>query len=160
MKSYGVLFICTGNICRSPTAEGVFRHHLRQKGLSERISCDSAGTHDYHAGEAPDYRAVQMARKRGVEMADLRARRIQKDDFENFDLVLAMDQGHYNIVRKLTPSRSRAALSLFLDFTPDAERFDVPDPYYGGEKEFEYAFDLIEQGVHGLLNHLIQDLKL
>ncbi len=158
MKKYGILFVCTGNICRSPIAEGVFRHYVEKSGLSDRFLIDSAGTHGYHIGEAPDSRGVAAAMARGIDMSDLRARKVTARDFNDFDLILAMDTGHYDIMRPMALPDCRARLSMFMDFAPGAGIIDVPDPYYGGEAEFEYVLDLAEQGVTGLLKHLKTDL--
>ncbi len=159
MAECSVLFVCTGNICRSPTAEGVFRHYVAQNGLSKHFLIDSAGTQSYHAGKPPDTRAMSSALLRGVKMDDLRARHVEPKDFEVFDLILAMDRGHYDILKSMAPAKGGAALSLFMDFAPEAGQTDVPDPYYGGGNDFEYALDLVEQGARGLLNHLKQELS-
>lgn len=149
-----VLFVCTGNICRSPTAEGVFRALVAQHGLDGHIAVDSAGTHAYHVGEAPDRRSTAAARKRGVELADLRARKVQAEDFERFDLVLAMDRGHAEILRRMCPAEQVERVRLFLDFAPDSGAKDVPDPYYGDGDGFERVLDMIEAGSAGLLAHI------
>ncbi len=151
---YGILFVCTGNICRSPTAEGVFRHLVRQEGDEGRFRIDSAGTQGYHAGTFPDERAVAVARQHGVCLDNLHARRLQEEDFQNFDMILAMDNSHLDFMNTLAPQDSRASLSLFLDFTPQIGCSDVPDPYYGSLTDFEEVFDLVEQGSNGLLRHL------
>ena len=159
MKKYGVLFVCTGNICRSPTAEAVFRHRAVESGLADKLVIDSAGTHGYHVGEPPDSRAIAAARARGVKMDDLRARRIAPEDFDTFDLILAMDSGHRGILQRMDAQGGRPAkLSLFLDFAPDSGLTDVPDPYYGGTGDFEHVLDLVENGVAGLLRHLQREI--
>ena len=149
-----VLFVCTGNICRSPTAEGVFRTLVARHGLECEIGTDSAGTHDYHVGEAPDSRSCAAARARGVVLDDLRARQVTRADFAAFDLVLAMDRGHYAQLARLCPPGSEGRLHLFLDFAPQLGVRDVPDPYYGGGDGFERVLDLIEAGCEGLLQHI------
>lgn len=156
MKQIGVLFLCTGNICRSPVAEGVFRHRVLAEGWQERVRWDSAGTQDYHVGEAPDPRAIEVAADRGVRIGDLRARQISAADFDAFDFILAMDQGHFRAANSMKEPDSRAIVSLFTDFVTDgaALQKDVPDPYYGGRKDFEYVMDLVENGVDGLIAHL------
>lgn len=151
---YGVLFVCTGNICRSPTAEGVFRHHVREAGLEKHFRIDSAGTTGYHIGEPPDSRSLSVALERGVMMDDLRARQLARSDFHEFDLMLAMDGGHMDAMRRMVATGSRARLSMFLDFLPDAERADVPDPYYGGHRDFLHVFELADRGARALLSHL------
>ena len=141
-----ILFVCTGNICRSPTAEGVFRALAADEAL--QVGADSAGTHDYHAGEPPDERAQRHARRRGYELGRLRARQISARDFVEFDLVLAMDRGHLRLLERLCPPEHRAKLRLFL-----ADR-DVPDPYYGGPDGFERVLDLVEAGARDLIAYL------
>ncbi|MDH5181867.1 MAG: low molecular weight phosphotyrosine protein phosphatase [Gammaproteobacteria bacterium] len=152
MKKVSVLFVCMGNICRSPTAEGVFRHLVQQNGLSAHIQTDSAGTHAYHVGEAPDRRAQTTARKRGVDLSDLRARRANAVDFEKFDFVLAMDRDNYHNLAALCPSGQENKLYMFLEFAPQLGIKEVPDPYYGGDSGFEQVFDMVEQASQGLLD--------
>ncbi|WP_029009440.1 low molecular weight protein-tyrosine-phosphatase [Azospirillum halopraeferens] len=149
-----VLFVCTGNICRSPTAEGVFRHLVREAGLDGRIATDSAGTTDYHAGEPPDPRSRSAARRRGVDLSDLRARAVTEQDFHTFDYVLAMDRGHLARLRHLAPDGAAATVRLFLDYAPEAPRREVPDPYYGQGDHFTEVLDLVEAGARGLLDHI------
>ncbi len=149
-----VLFVCTGNICRSPTAEGVFRRMVEEAGLEGRISVDSAGTEGYHAGESPDPRSAEVARARGYPIDDLRSRQIRSRDFESFDLILAMDQGHLGQLRRLCPPERLGRLKLFLEYAPWAGARDVPDPYYGGPGGFTRVLDLIEVGCRGLLEVL------
>ncbi len=149
-----VLFVCTGNICRSPTAEGVFRALVEREGLADRIGVDSAGTHAYHAGEAPDRRSAEAARRRGVELDHLRARQVVKADFDTFDLILAMDRGHHAKLLGSCPPPRRDAVALFLSFAPQLGVQDVPDPYYGGHDGFERVLDMIEAGSIGLLDHI------
>jgi protein-tyrosine phosphatase len=149
-----VLFVCTGNICRSPTAEGVFRRVVQDAGLDGRISTDSAGTHDYHVGEAPDRRSVQAAKSRGFDIAGLRARKVRKSDFEEFDLILAMDRGHFDQLVRMAPEERRDRIKLFMDYAPDAPKREVPDPYYGEGTHFTEVLDLVEAASEGLLNSL------
>lgn len=151
-----VLFVCMGNICRSPTAEGVFRHLLRGEGFEEFIETDSAGTHGYHVGAPPDARTRETALRRGIDLGDLRARRVTREDFEFFDYVLAMDQDNYHSLMPLCPPVHRAKLRLFLDFAPDMGIREVPDPYYGGPRGFEQVFDLVEAAARGLLEDIRQ----
>ncbi|MDJ0948775.1 MAG: low molecular weight protein-tyrosine-phosphatase [Alphaproteobacteria bacterium] len=152
--SVRVLFVCTGNICRSPTAEGLFRAHVEQAGLAHRIEADSAGTHGYHVGEPPDARSRQAALARGVDIGGQRARRIDPSDFYDFDLILAMDRGHLRQLEGIAPRDATARLHLFLDFAPERGPRDVPDPYYSGAGAFEQVLDLVEDGVLGLISHL------
>lgn len=144
-----------GNICRSPTAEGVFRHAVAEHNLQDSIMTDSAGTHAYHVGEPPDRRAQSTAKNRGVDVSDIRARRVTSKDFEKFDYVLAMDRDNYAILEGLCPEGLDDRLSLFLDYAPDLTATEVPDPYYGGIKGFDVVFDMVEQASIGLL----QDIK-
>ncbi len=145
-----VLFVCLGNICRSPTAEGVFRRKLQQAGLEQQVEVDSAGTGDWHVGRAPDSRTRLAAQRRGYDLSSLRARQVQPADFQRFDLILAMDHSNLAHLRAARPAAAAAELDLLL------RRFDlpveeVPDPYYGGEDGFETVLDLIEQACEGLL---------
>ncbi|MBL8704320.1 MAG: low molecular weight phosphotyrosine protein phosphatase [Rhodospirillales bacterium] len=151
-----VLFVCTGNICRSPTAEGVFRHVAAEAGLADRFHVDSAGTHGYHLGEPPDARAVALALKRGYDLSALRARQFTAADYADFDLLLAMDRGHLKIMRRLAPPRDAERARLFLSYAPACGIDDVPDPYYGDERDFARTLDLIERGSRALLDALIR----
>lgn len=149
-----VLFVCTGNICRSPTAEGVFRRMVEEAGLTGRVSTDSAGTEGFHIGESPDPRAAKTARERGYPIDDLKARQMRASDFESFDLILAMDRGHLGQLRRLCPPALAGRVRLFLDYAPWAGHSDVPDPYYGGPAGFARVLDLIETGCRGVLEAL------
>ncbi|CAA7616598.1 low molecular weight protein-tyrosine-phosphatase [Magnetospirillum sp. SS-4] len=149
-----VLFVCTGNICRSPTAHGVFRALVEREGLSGRVAVDSAGTHAYHVGEPPDRRSAEAARRRGVEIKDLRARQVALSDFRDFDLLLAMDRGHFQTLQANCPDGLGPRLAMFLSFAPHLNLLDVPDPYYGGPDGFEKVLDMIEAGSAGLLAHI------
>ncbi len=152
-----VLFVCTGNICRSPTAEGVFVHRAAKRGLADDIAADSAGTSSEEHGNPPDARARRAAQIRGYTLADRRARRIAATDFEEFDLILAMDRGHLARLERIAPDHARDRVRLFMDFADDGLPRDVPDPWYGGTDDFEHALDLIEAGVDGLLDSLAAD---
>ena len=152
-----VLMVCTGNICRSPTADGVLRHKLAEAGLEGRVEVDSVGTMDYHAGDPPDARAIQQARLRGYDLSALRARRLRRADFEDFDLILCMDRGHLDTLGRLCPDDRRDRLRLFMDFAPEGSPAEVPDPYYGELADYDYALDLIEPGVAGLIEALQRD---
>lgn len=149
--SVSVLFVCTGNICRSPTAEGVFRHLVVESGLSKYIAVDSAGTHSYHIGEPPDERSVEVAMRRGYDMTGQLARRLKESDFRTFDLVLAMDRGHLRHLTAMAPGDTYERVKLFLSYAPGDAGLDVPDPYYGGANGFEQVLDLVEAGSKGLL---------
>lgn len=148
-----VLFVCLGNICRSPTAEGVFRRALEQAGLADDVEIDSCGVGSWHVGKAPDARAQQAALSRGIDLSSLRARQLTEQDFAEFDYVLGMDQDNLRAMRELKTDNSRAHVGLFLDFagTPGAE---VPDPYYGGDEGFENVLTMIETASAGLIQHL------
>jgi protein-tyrosine phosphatase len=151
-----VLFVCMGNICRSPTAEGVFRRLVRDEGLENEIEIDSAGTGDWHAGEPPDARATEAARRRGIEI-DGAARQFDPADFDRFDLILAMDEENRRDLLRLAPNEgARAKVRLFREFDPAADGGDlgVPDPYFGGERGFEHVLDLVDAAARGLLDEL------
>jgi len=145
-----VLFVCLGNICRSPTAEGVLRHKLRGAGLEGRVQVDSAGTGDWHVGKAPDSRTRQAAQRRGYDLSALRARQVEVADFQRFDLILAMDQSNLRNLQSLRPADAHADLDLYLR-RYELALDEVPDPYYGGEDGFEQVLDLIEQASDALL---------
>ncbi|MCU7861793.1 MAG: low molecular weight phosphotyrosine protein phosphatase [Candidatus Thiodiazotropha sp. (ex Lucinoma kastoroae)] len=154
-----VLFVCMGNICRSPTAQGVFRAMVAREGLTDLISTDSAGTIAYHVGSKPDRRARETALKRDVDLSDLRARVVSSNDFERFEYVIAMDSSNYDDLLALCPSGREDRLHLFLDFAPQQQVSEVPDPYYGGAAGFDRVFDLVEEASQGLLKQ-IQDTQL
>ena len=148
-----VLFVCTGNICSSPTAEGVARGMARRLGLAESLQFDSAGTHSYHVGEPPDPRSQRAAKARGYDLSAQRARRVTEFDFAHFDLVLAMGGDHLAWLERACPPPHRHKLRLFLDFSK-AGGSEVPDPYYGGMEGFDEVLDLVEDAVDGLLKEL------
>ena len=149
-----ILFVCMGNICRSPTAEGVFRHLATTEAPELTVHVDSAGTHAYHLGEPPDQRAQRAAERRGVSLAALRARRVVEDDFSRFDLILAMDELNVTILREHCPEEHADRIGLFLEYAPQLGRIEVPDPYYGGSNGFELVLDLVEEASRGLLSQL------
>jgi protein-tyrosine phosphatase len=149
-----VLFVCLGNICRSPTAEGVFRQLLTQEAPELQVEVDSAGTADYHIGEPPDARSQRAAMRRGIDLADLRARQVTPADFALFDLILAMDRDNLLELEAMLPENSRARVQLFLEYAPDVGRLEVPDPYYGGASGFEEVLDLAAAASRGLLSAL------
>ena len=154
MKKVSVLFVCMGNICRSPTAEGVFAAQVKSKSLEHLVEIDSAGTHAYHVGEEPDPRAQKSALKRGIDLSPLKARRAIAEDFEQFDYVLAMDRDNYRGLEAICPSGFEYKLHLFLSFAPNLEHEEVPDPYYGGPMGFERVLDMIEEASEGLLQEI------
>jgi len=146
-----VLFVCMGNICRSPTAQGVFRKLLEREGLRAVIWTDSAGTHGYHRGEPPDQRAQETALRRGIDLSDLRARLVEPEDFSRFEYVLAMDEDNYRDLSGICPRGSERKLMRFMDFAPHLQIREVPDPYYGGKGGFERVLDMVEAASEGLL---------
>lgn len=146
-----VLFVCMGNICRSPTAHGVFLKLIAREGLADSVQVDSAGTHAYHVGEPPDDRAVAAALTRGVDLRALRARMALPEDFEQFDYILAMDRQNYRYLRTICPAGLDHKLKLFLEYAPHLGEKEVPDPYYGGSSGFERVMDLVEEAAFGLI---------
>ena len=149
---YRILFVCMGNICRSPLADAVTQGLAQREGLAAMLETDSAGTHGhYHAGEAPDPRARRVAAKRGYDLSKMRARRVIVADFDRFDRILAMDEDNLANLQRLCPEENRAKLGLFLAYAPDLGVFEVPDPYYGAESGFERVVDLCELAARGLL---------
>jgi len=151
-----ILFVCLGNICRSPTAEAVLRELAAREAPELTLEVDSAGTAEYHVGQPPDPRTRAAAARRGYDLSALRARTVESTDFERFDLILAMDRDNLKALRRRAPSHSHERLRLFLEFSPDAAPEDVPDPYYGGPNGFEEVLDLVEAAARGLLKHLRQ----
>ena len=149
-----ILFVCLGNICRSPSAEAVLREIAAREAPELRIEVDSAGTAGYHIGEPPDSRSQEAARRRGYDMSPLRARIVEPEDFELFDLILAMDENNLSALRKHAPAAYRERVRLFLEFAPESGMAEVPDPYYGGPTGFEQVLDLVEEAARGLLLHL------
>ncbi len=157
-RRIGVLFCCTGNICRSPTAEGVFRKRVAEAGLQEAIFIDSAGTHDYHVGKPPDARTSEAALRRGYDLSALRARQVIREDFNRFDLVLAMDRAnHLHLSRLCVPARADR-LGMMMEYARRYAEIEVPDPYYGGEDGFELVLDMLEDASCGLLHSLRRGL--
>ncbi len=155
-ENVSVLFICMGNICRSPTAEAVFRHYVENAGLSNHILIDSAGTHDYHIGDPPDSRAQRTAQQRGYDMGKLRGRQVEAGDFRRFDYVLAMDKANLAILQRITPPDSETRARLFLEYARHHAEREVPDPYYGGADGFERVLDMVEDAAQGLLAEIRQ----
>lgn len=149
-----VLFVCLGNICRSPTAEGVFRKLVAEANLAAQIAADSAGTHAYHIGDPPDRRAQQAAARRGIDLSGLRGRQATHRDFTEFDYVLAMDEENFANLRAICPGGQEHKLRLFLEFAPARREREVPDPYFGGEAGFDRVLDMIEEAAQGLIEHI------
>ena len=158
MKKVAVLVVCTGNICRSPTGEGVLRHLAKERGLADRIQVGSAGTHDYHVGDAPDARTLKHAKKRGYDLSAQRAAQVTREDFETYDYILAMDRTHLRILRSMQPPGSVAKLGLYLEASGKWKGEDVPDPYYGGVEGFEQVLDMVEEAAARWLDRFEAEL--
>jgi protein-tyrosine phosphatase len=158
MSAVCVLVVCTGNICRSPTGEGVLRHLAEKRGLADRVRVASAGTHDYHVGEPPDPRTLQHASKRGYDFSSQRAAQVTKQDFDEFDYILAMDRSHLRILRSMQPPGSKAKVGLFLEASDKWKGEDVPDPYYGGVEGFERVLDMVEEAAGRWLDRFEAEL--
>jgi protein-tyrosine phosphatase len=154
-----VLFVCMGNICRSPTAHAVFREQVRERGLVEQFVIDSAGTHDFHIGREPDRRAVETAAEQGFDMTDLRARQVQQVDFEQFDYVVAMDEQNLSALQSTCPDAYLGRLSLLLDWTDDWGA-EVPDPYYGVDEGFTHVLEMVTSACRCLLEHIVAERTL
>jgi len=152
-----VVFVCMGNICRSPTAEGVFRHVVHANNLQNVIKTDSAGTHAYHIGESPDSRSQATAKSRGVDLSAQRARKVESNDFDLFDYVIAMDRSNYENLKVLATPEQQKRLHLFMSFTQDWDNEEVPDPYYGGGDGFTTVFDMVQSASEGLLETIINN---
>jgi protein-tyrosine phosphatase len=159
-KTISVLFVCMGNICRSPTAHAVFRKQVEQAGFANKISIDSAGTHAYHVGNLPDQRSMATASERGIDMSDLRARKVDFVDFTELDYVLAMDGDNLAILHQMAPADLKPKIKLFMTFAPETGHDYVPDPYYGGVQGFNQVFDMVERASEGLLSYLKQRYSL
>jgi len=156
MNSISVLFVCMGNICRSPSAQGVFEKLIVEKNLQSVVSVDSAGTHGYHIGGTPDSRSILAALNRNIDIGLQRARKVSKEDFETFDYIIAMDDDNYHDLLVLSPIEHRNKLHKMMAFSPHSKYMQVPDPYYGGEKGFELVLDLLQNASIGLLNFMEQ----
>jgi len=155
MKKVNVLFVCMGNICRSPTAHGIFESLVEKHQLRQKISVDSAGTHAYHVGESPDERSQATALTHGYDLSSQRSRLIKKDDFEDFDYIIAMDKANLYSLSKVNPSQER--VHSLMDFAPERTESEVPDPYYGGDQGFENVLSMIEVASQGLLDHILDN---
>ena len=156
MKKTRILFVCMGNICRSPTAEGVFSALIKEQKVDAQFAIDSAGTHAYHVGEAPDLRSQKAAKDRNVNLSQIKARKVIFGDFEDFDYLLAMDDDDHQILMQSCPSQFKHKVKYFLEYAPHLDTREVPDPYYGGKYGFERVLDMVEEAAVGFLNSLKQ----
>lgn len=154
MQPLRILFVCMGNICRSPSAEAVFLSHLRSNALEEAFEVASAGTHGYHIGDPADSRSIVHAQKRGIDLTFHRAQKVQPGDFEYYDYILAMDNTNFSHLKAICPHPLRRKLYRFCEFATESDQTEVPDPYYGGEKGFELVLDLLEDASKGFLKYL------
>jgi len=154
-----ILFVCLGNICRSPMAEGLFRRELERRGLDHLVQVDSAGTGPWHVGEPPDARAQRAIARRGVDISSLRGRQVKHADLNAFDLILAMDGENLSDLLAMANDEQAGRIRLFLEFAPQAGTREVPDPYYGGEEGFEHVLDLLQQAASGLADHVEEELR-
>jgi protein-tyrosine phosphatase len=154
MKPYSILFVCMGNICRSPTADSVLRHRVQQQGLQDVVHVDSAGTHNFHPGSPPDARSQEHAALRGYDLSGLRARQINAADFEAFDLILAMDWDNLALVQSICPAQHLKKVRRMTEFCLTLDSPVVPDPYYDGPSAFEHVLDLVEDASEGLIRHV------
>ena len=152
--NYRILLVCMGTICRSPTAEGVLRKYIRNNRLGDIVEVDSAGTHGYHVGEAPDPRTQRAALARGYNLSQLRARKVARQDIDYFDLILAMDKSNLDNLRRMAPPGAHERIKLFMDFADNFDDDEVPDPYYGLGHGFDLVLDMIEDAAQGLVDQL------
>jgi protein-tyrosine phosphatase len=157
--SYRVLLVCMGNICRSPTAEGVVRAYIKNNGLGNIVEVDSAGTHGYHVGEAPDSRTQRAALARGYNLSQLRARKVARQDLDYFDLILAMDKSNLDNLRRMSPPEMHDRIRLFMDYARNFDDDEVPDPYYGLGHGFDLVLDMVEDAAQGLVDDLKEKLR-
>ena len=155
LNKVAICFVCMGNICRSPSAEGVFRHKAKLAGIEEKLFIASAGTHGYHLGSTPDKRSSSTALSRGYDLSSIRSQRIEQKHFMVFDYLLPMDKENFSYLKALKPVDAKATLKLFMEYSKKYEEKEVPDPYYGGNKGFERVLDMIEDAADGLLEHII-----
>ncbi len=156
--TYRVLLVCMGNICRSPTAEGVLRHFIRLNNLGDKVEVDSAGTHGYHVGEAPDSRTQRAAAVRGYNLSQLRARKVARQDLDYFDLILAMDKSNLDNLQRLATPEQQDRIKLFMDFAKNFDDNEVPDPYYGLGHGFDLVLDMVEDASLGLIEEIKEKL--
>ncbi len=153
-KTVKILFVCFGNICRSPTAAGVFKKIVKEEGLDDHIEVDSAGTSGYHIGDSADPRSIDAATKRGIDITDHRGRRVEEADFDKYHYIIAMDNENYSNLATLCTAGNWGKLKMFLDYSNEFEGREVPDPYYGGETGFEVVLDMVESASKGLIKEI------
>ena len=151
-----ILFVCMGNICRSPSAEGILLKKVQERGLENNFLIDSCGTHGYHEGQGPDQRSIEAALSRGVDIRNQISRLVVNSDFENFDIIISMDHRNVDTLKQISDSKYHHKLSLILDYTDDSEYIEVPDPYYGGDDGFKLVLDLLDKAADGLISHLTE----
>ncbi|MDR2186706.1 MAG: low molecular weight phosphotyrosine protein phosphatase [Azonexus sp.] len=156
--NYRVLMVCMGNICRSPTAEGVLRKFIQQNKLGDKVEVDSAGTHGYHVGEAPDNRTQRAAKARGYDLSQLRARKVAQQDLDYFDLILAMDKSNLDHLKRLATPEQSKRIKLFMDYAKHFDDDEVPDPYYGLGHGFDLVLDMVEDAAAGLVEEIKEKL--
>ena len=154
MKKFSILMVCTANICRSPIAHGLMRHLLDLKGLNDVISVESAGTHVFQKGLSPDVRAQQVAGQYGINLSDLRSRKIRRKDFSAYDAILVMDNENYHILQEICPEEHRHKISMVMEFAPESDVVEVPDPYFSNLAGFERVFNMLEVAIKGVVEHI------
>ena len=151
-----ILFVCMGNICRSPSAEGILLKKVQERNLENNFLIDSCGTLGYHEGQGPDQRSIEAALERGIDIRNQISRLVVNSDFENFDYIISMDHRNVDTLKQISDSKYHHKLSLFLDYSDDSEYIEVPDPYYGGDDGFELVLDLLDKAADGLIRHLTE----
>ena len=151
-----ILFVCMGNICRSPSAEGILLKKVQERGLENNFLIDSCGTHGYHEGQSPDQRSIEAALLRGIDIRNQISRLVVNSDFEYFDYIISMDHHNVDTLKQISDSKYHHKLSLFLDYTDSSKYIEVPDPYYGGDHGFELVLDLLDRAAEGLIRHLVE----
>lgn len=156
---FNILFVCMGNICRSPSAEGFFSSCLESSDYSDQVKIDSAGTHSYHVGHSPDSRAIETAASFDVDISNLRARKVSSSDFHHYDLIIAMDRSNLEDLQRIQPAGSKASLEMMMQYHPDGQPDEVPDPYYGGMDGFTYMCKLLQSASDGLLRDVEERLS-
>jgi len=152
-----ILFVCMGNICRSPSAEGILKNKVKTESIDKEFFIDSCGTHGYHEGQGPDSRSIEVALARGIDIRDQISRKIKTKDFEFFDFILVMDSNNLEFLKNISDPIYHHKILLFLEFSQGSDYIEVPDPYYGGDSGFELVLDLLDEAAEGLINHLVNN---